>query len=306
MLSIGYFRLLTSFTFRIYAFIEQQAQQMPDTITSITNSSDPTPLDFRSSRSKADPNESKDGPMLSLRLRASSLVHTHSIHSRVSPSTVSKPDTYFEISRPSSSDWIVVYRSPTVKESTSPTWDEAIIYLDSLYSKSQLSQSSDADANPDFTEYRVVITVYKVKKKKCKAIGSLETTVQALINASLVLKAETTNELQSVSITETKNPGTFKLQTNYSGGGATKQEITGYIDVLEAHVGYDQQENSQRFLSSDSYDECSTITSMEIDAEPTNAALRVIGLPTAPKFVDYVNAGLDIDFCVAIDFVRAS
>ena len=103
--------------------------------------------------------------MLNLRLRADSLVHTHS---RLRTVAMSRPNTYLEISRRlSSGQWIAVYRSPPVRESVTPTWDEASI---------------DLGSSTDLGDLLVMISVYKVTRTKCKEIGSFETTVQSLID----------------------------------------------------------------------------------------------------------------------------
>jgi hypothetical protein len=193
--------------------------------------------------------EENNSIMFSLHLRGEALRHTHSIHSRLSPGTVSRPDTYFEIARPSmlANDWIVVYWSPPVKESTSPIWDEAVISLNSL-SKSDVSTNG---RDPDLTSSPVKITAYKVKRNKVKVIGSFETTVQALVNASLtVANATNENELQYVSITE-DHPRTFQLLSISETD--TTCEITGAVSVVTAQVGHDYSQRSTRFLS-DSYD----------------------------------------------------
>lgn len=235
-------------------------------------------------------------------------MHTHSIHSKVSPKTVSKPDTYYEIARPLNSDWIVVYRSTLVKESISPTWDEAMIPLSSLHSKAEFTPGQD---DLDLNDHPVMITVYKSKKKKCKAIGAFETTVQALIDASLALTNEASgcdtkslpDELHYVSISEAENKGKFTLRASTPGAD---NEVTGLVSILEARVCRDR-ESSQRFLNAESYDECSSITSMEDDGDSTQVSSGTFRCQaTTYKFLDYVNAGLDIDFCVAIDFTSSN
>lgn len=290
--------------FSIYAHIEQQTS---DTVcSSIASTKETQTLAFRSSRRDAETSDNVSNiPMLSLRLRASSLVHTHSIHSKVSPKTVSRPDTYYEVARPSSSGWIVVYRSPLVKESITPTWDEAMIPLTSLHSNAQAATFQDGI---DLNEYPVLITVYKSKKKKCKSIGAFETTVQALIDVSLAVTNESSesgakslpDELHYVTISGAEDRGKFSLRPN-----ATGSEVTGLISILQARVGQDR-ESSQRFLNADSYDECSSITSMEEDGDSTLISSVTLSQATTYKFLDYANAGLDIDFCVAIDFTSSN
>jgi hypothetical protein len=206
-----------------------------------------------------------------------------------------------------------------VKESVSPIWDEAVIPLDSLYSKDSDTQSVTCGLDQDFNAYPVRITVFKVKKKKCKAIGSFETTVQVLINSSLGVEMGTVenesdtahsalNELQFVSTMEDDHRGTFKLRPNSTTGTDSMDEITGHVSVITARVGHDYSEISKRFLNSDQYDDCSTISPMEVEGEQNelNSELlpKAFASAKAPhNFIDYVNAGLNIDFCVAIDFV---
>lgn len=302
---------------RIYAHIEQQSSIDAPT-SSISNKSTKA-FDFRSSRNYSVVEEQKS-LMFYLRVRGSSLIHTHSIHSRLIPKAVSKPDTFFEIARPYklANDWIVVYRSPSVKESVSPMWDEAVIPLDSLYSNDSETQSVTSGLDQDFNAYPVRLTVFKVKKKKCKVIGSFETTVQVLINSSLGVETGTAanepctaqsslNELQFVSTMEDDHRGTFQLRPNSTAGTDSTDEITGFISVITARVGYDYSEMSKRFLNCDRCDDSSTFAPME-ESEPNeaNAELfpRALASSNAPhNFIDYVNAGLNIDFCVAIDFV---
>lgn len=295
--------------FSVYAHIEQQ----PGTIcSSVATANEASALDFRSSRNSTEIDEISSTPMLTLQLRGSSLVHTHSFHSKVSPKTVSKPDTYFEIARPSNSGWIVVYRSSLVTESLSPLWDEAELPLYLLCSGSHHASIGE---NLDLNEHRLIVTVYKSKRKKCKAIGLFETTIQALIYASLSVNGhyaednistleKTTDEMQFDSIKCDENRGTFQLRPNTPG---SDNEITGFISILNARIDEKHRRNSQRFLTSDSYDESSTITSMEDFPESTTIrSMPSSSQATMHKFLDYVNAGLDVDFCISIDFTSSN
>ncbi|KAL3778632.1 hypothetical protein HJC23_001581 [Cyclotella cryptica] len=310
----------------IFAHIEQLASI--DAPISPTSTNEANFFDFQSSRNESITNENQS-PMFTLRLRGSSLKHTHSIHSRVSPRTVSNPDTYFEIARPSTltSDWIVVYRSPSVKESISPMWDEAVIPLNALCSTASDIQSVDSGPDQDLNAYPVRITVFKAKKKKNKAIGSFETTVYVLINSCLGVNTETSenesynpqsspNELHFVSTMQDEHRGTFQLRSIAAIGAEPTDEITGFISVVTARVGHDYSEISNRFFSTEGNFASSTIASVEDvgetheDVGETNELNTDLGSMTVSNasnnFFDYVNAGLNIDFCVAIDFTSSN
>ncbi|KAL9183175.1 hypothetical protein ACHAXT_004962 [Thalassiosira profunda] len=244
---------------------------------------------------------SSESQMLTLRLRADSLVPTHSVlKSKVLPKTIqAKPDTYFEVSRNSSGAWIVVYRSPLVKESVAPFWDEATV---------ELSQEEDRSALP------ILIKVFKVKKRKCKEIGAFETTVAALIDAKVVAGDGGDDELYPTKECTEELGGrrrSFHLHPTPTGGAGTSDIITGNISVVKASIEHagDVSQRSRRFLfdadESDS-DDNSLCEMTDGEATPSfNPALAPSG--SRPRFSDYVRAGmLDIDLCVAIDFTSSN
>ena len=123
-------------SYRVYAQIEQQyasASTAPSSPSrSLTSSIQSTPNSLRASRHNTK-EPTSNNRILKLRLRATSLVHTHSIQQRLVPTYIAKPDTYFEISRPSYfttdtgstirhfgpalSARIVLHHSPSVNES---------------------------------------------------------------------------------------------------------------------------------------------------------------------------------------------
>jgi hypothetical protein len=123
-------------SYRVYAQIEQQyasASTAPSSPSrSLTSSIQSTPNSLRASRHNTK-EPTSNNRILKLRLRATSLVHTHSIQQRLVPTFIAKPDTYFEISRPSYfttdtgstirhfgpalSARIVLHHSPSVNES---------------------------------------------------------------------------------------------------------------------------------------------------------------------------------------------
>mmetsp|Transcript_21973 Transcript_21973/g.53163 ORF Transcript_21973/g.53163 Transcript_21973/m.53163 type:complete len:534 (+) Transcript_21973:736-2337(+) len=258
--------------------------------------------------------------MLNLRLRADSLIHTRSNLSRVVPrSKLAKPDTYYEISRPSPSElgtWIVVYRSPTVKEAVEPTWDEATIELGSLYSLSPSYRASTAGASTpedDMSAYSIKITVYKVKKRKCKEIGAFETTIQSLLDACRTMAKVTGYEGGGESGNEEGGDGkTFHLWPIATGRDAPPaDEITGNIIVVNASIecSNDAAGRSQRFLeNADGGDaaEGKNIDTMSDDASCASMNQSPSTGPR-PKFSDYVSSGtVNIDFCVAIDFTSSN
>eukprot|EP00579_Thalassiosira_antarctica_P000165 CAMPEP_0201866306 /NCGR_PEP_ID=MMETSP0902-20130614/942_1 /ASSEMBLY_ACC=CAM_ASM_000551 /TAXON_ID=420261 /ORGANISM="Thalassiosira antarctica, Strain CCMP982" /LENGTH=671 /DNA_ID=CAMNT_0048391255 /DNA_START=92 /DNA_END=2107 /DNA_ORIENTATION=- len=288
----------------VYAHVEQQS----------SNNSSP-------SRSLSAP--SSDSLLLNLRLRANSLIHTHSrTHSmkhRVAPNRISKPDTYYEISRlsfSSSGTWIVVYRSPTVKESVSPMWDEAVIHW-SVPSSSQ--SSSSPGVSQDLGIFSIRITVYKVKKRKCKEIGSCQTTVENLLEACQTTMAKVTTgyENENTSNESTEEEGEkkmFQLRPTAKGGANPSNEITGIITVVNASVenSEDVSKRSQRFLSevdeNDNNTDDRSVPSMK-DDDSCASINQVVPSHSGPrpKFSDYVKSGnLNIDFCVAIDFTSSN
>lgn len=257
----------------------------------------------------------------------------------MAPITISKPDTFFEISRPSyvttdrgtirhygpsSSAWVVVYRSSTVKESVSPKWDKASIALDTLYS------TSSSTSSISLSTYPLLITVYKMKKKKCKEIGSFETTVQALIDAyksSCEVAKVTGYETESSSNPQMEDfvlveeRRRFLLRPSAHSRANLSDETTGEVVAIKACVecSDDIRDRSRNFVSGngdggvdgdtigdgaddmESYDCASTISSIT-----TNPTIQTYQRPRNARFADYANAGLDIDFCVAIDFTSSN
>ncbi|KAL7536660.1 hypothetical protein ACHAXR_007319 [Thalassiosira sp. AJA248-18] len=287
----------------VYAHVEQQ---------SLTSAPTSRSLSLSSTASKT-----SDCRMLNLRLRADSLVHTHSIKSRVVPKNrIEKPDTYYEISRPSSGTWIVVYRSPAVKESVSPTWDEAAIELGSFYSASSPRSSfisSPATSGEDLSMYRIMITVYKVKRRKCKEIGSFETTVESLMGASQTMAKITGYEDEDPSNRPEEEEGdqpAFQLRPTPTGGADRSDKITGNITVVKASIDNSDEvlKQSQRFLSQPSDNDSIGPKSLcETNDDDSTASInQVMPSQPRPKFSDYVGAGLNIDFCVAIDFTSSN
>ena len=159
------------------------------------------------------------------------------------------------------------------------------------YLCSNAANSQQSDFGSDL-EYLVMITVYKSKKKKCKSIGSIQTTIQVLIDSSNSL----TKESHGI---DDDSPRKFELRSPALGFS----EVTGFISVVRAEVCEEQREDSQRFMKSDSYDDSNMVTSMEDTKEPEDICANALISPPTFKFVDYTNAGLNIDLCVAIDFV---
>lgn len=209
---------------------------------------------------------------LSLQLRAKSLVFTNSAMRKslaAKTTLLGKPSTRFEISRPASSDssrWIVVYRSAPIKESVTPTWDETLIDLNSICSDGE---------DPSAANVRISISMEK--KKKWKEIGSFETTIQCLIDSCQ---------------TEEANRSSFELQPKAI-RGRQSNEKKGEIMVVSAVLQQPERpgearQRSQRILSG------------------ISNPLQEISSSTSKLFSDYVNAGLDIDLFVAIDFTSSN
>jgi len=315
----------------VYAHVEQQFSHYP---TSPSKSPSPTATTATAS---------SDSRRLNLRLRAHSLIHTHSLANRVAPTRTSNPDTYIEISRPSSSSsssssspWIVVYRSPPVKESVSPTWDEGTIELSSF-------RSSVGD---DLSRFPLRITVYKVKKRKCKEIGSCQTTVANLVEVMVarVTGYECEQQKQQQQPNESgdddddddnnndnnNNGGNRKslqlLSPTAKGGAANpSNEITGFLEVVNASIENSDEVvmRSRRFSTdvaaddddgdNDNNDDAANERSAWSDGDDDDDDANN-PVPShhhhhhpRPKFSDYVKAGmLDIDFCVAVDFTSSN
>ena len=261
--------------------------------------------------------------MLSLRLRADSLKHVNSVKSKVvSSKFISKPDTYFEISRPSTGSWIVVYRSPTVNESVSPAWDEAQIDLSSFYTRERVSGVVLTPDSP-LDAFRLRIAVFKVKKRKCKEIGSFETTIESLVEArrttAKVTGYEDENSVQTKQSTdEGEHPvdeKVFHLHPRPYLGDDRSDKIAGNISILKASIGNPEESGklSQRFLSGDDDDDNTSTAGRSLcsmnddDSNTTRGIHQVLAHQPRPKFADYVRSGiLDIDFCVAIDFTSSN
>lgn len=269
-------------------------------------------------------NGNNDSRILTLRLRAHSLIFTHSVlqNNRFAPSTkiIGKPDTYYELSRPAystiddgttsvhkssaSSSWIVLYRSPPVTESITPIWDEAMIDFNSLGSTTATSP--------------ILISIYRLKKKRCKEIGSFETTVQSLIESCR------TEEAHDEEKHDEQESSTFLLQPKPS-RGFQSNETTGEITVVCASIQRPDEvrQRSQRMLSYDYSSSDENDILQEISSSSSNGinnlCLMAAGVngssisstssfsrPQTTKFSDYVDAGLDIDLCVAIDFTSSN
>ena len=300
-------------SFRVYAHIEQESSsKINNSVKSPSRS-----LISSSTRSSASP----DGRVLTLRLRADSLVHTHSSLSRVVPKNInSKPDTYYEISRPSSSSsgtWITVYRSPTVKESVSPLWDEAMIELSSFSSESSPESPEATALSEELSSlYPVMITIYKVKRKKCKEIGSFETTVESLIDAcQTASEAGYDNDEQSSDRSaneETIEKRTFQLRHSVGRRVGRSYEVTGNITVTKASIETSNEawKRSERFLSDASENDekdGESLCAMSDEGGSCSSINRSLPSHPRPKFSDYVRSGtVDIDLCVAIDFTSSN
>lgn len=245
----------------VYAHVELQYE---------TSASSP------SNRSLALPDDDR---ILRLRIKAESLVHTQSTVNKYVSRTTAKPDTYFEVARLSEShERVVVFRSATVKESVCPTYDLAVIELNALRSSS---------------ECNLVITVFKLKRRKCKAIGSFEASIETLISACRT-NAKVSG-FEGCEDAEVSSPG---LQLRRGGG-----ESAGKIVVLEASIEHPSDTRESQFLSGADND----------GGAPGELALSDDSLcpPVMPgtfirrpAFRDYTE--LNIDLCVAIDFTSSN
>ena len=289
----------SSFYFRVYAHIEyEHANTDSEQPQTTTPSSSPGRGRLLSSSAATRCSMCPSGRMLSLQLRADSLVHTRSML-RVAVPSMGRPSTYYEISRMSSAGgWIAVYRSPPVRESVTPTWDEASIDLGSM---------SDLD------DFRLIIAVYKIKRTECKEIGSFETTVRRLIDSNTTQARITGYSRRSLGGDDAGGGErtTFRLRR-----AAISDEVTGIISVVHAKVenNNDVRNRSQRFMSSfdDSSDDedvgdgdgNGASEMFDVDASRIDGAR---GDDARPKFVDYVRADMaKVDFCVAVDYTSSN
>ena len=312
----------------VYAHIEieQQQQQTPPSPTRSLSSS-------ITSSTRGD-TVAPDSQMLVLRLQAESLIHTHSNLSKViSTKHITKPDTYIEISRPSfGGTWIVVYRSPPIKESVSPLYDESIIDLSSFAttvssSPNDIKVATTLKDDVIIMSSPILITVYKVKRKKCKEIGSFETTIQSLIEHSTHNDGYI-QELEYNGMGETgeeigadDQKKTFHLRPTGKRGENQSYEITGSVAVVTAMIQNSNElqssRYSQRFLSNvdendiETNGDATSICEMTDGDVPSSSMSSFIALPppaqARPKFNEYVSAGMvDVDLSVAIDFTSSN
>ena len=290
---------------RVYAYIESE----PDSERSSPPSS-PGRRGLLSSSISSTKSSSPDGRVFNLRLRAESLVHTHS-RLMTAVSAMSRPSTYYEISKKSSTSnqWIAVYRSPPVRESLTPSWDEASIGLGSM---------------SDLGDFLVMVSVFKVTRTKCKEIGSFATTAQALIE-SCTTRGRTSGYSRrslhgNVAGRGQEGQMTFRLlRRSAADVSVLTDEVTGIITVTHASVdnANDVRSRSKRFLSSSSSDNDdnddaegdSVSEAFNVDASRIFAPSLSPSSPrrARPRFVDYVRAGMvNVDFCVAVDFTSSN
>jgi len=313
----------------VYAHIEieQQQQQTPPSPTRSLSSS-------ITSSTRGD--IVSNSQMLVLRLQADSLIHTHSNLSKViSTKHITKPDTYIEISRPSfGGTWIVVYRSPPIKESVSPLYDESIIDLSSFAttvssSPNDIKVATTLKDDVLIMSSPILITVYKVKRKKCKEIGSFETTIQSLIehsthNDGYIQELEYNGMSESgEEVVANDQKKTFHLRPTGKRGENQPYEITGSVTVVTAKIQNSNElqssRYSQRFLSNDDEndmimkingDDGTSICEMtDGDTVSSRIISSFIAMPpqARPKFNEYVKSGMvDVDLCVAIDFTSSN
>ncbi len=267
----------------MYAYIESESNPEP-----ASPPSSPGRRGLLSSSISSSP----DARILNLCMRAESLAHAHS---RLRTAmTKSRPSTYYEISRKSTTEqWIVLYRSPPVRESLTPVWDEASI---------DLGSTSDLHNNPP-----LMITVYTLTSQRCKEIGSFDTTAQELIE-SCTTREKTSGYSRrflhgrGAGVGRESDRRTFHLQRR-SGikESITSGESVGIITVVHASVedSNDVRIRSQKFHSDDIDDD---IDSGDVPPHSPSSPHHAL-----PKFVDYVRAGMvNVDFCIAVDFTSSN
>ena len=220
-----------------------------------------------------------DDRILRLRIKAESLVHTQSTVNKYVSRATAKPDTYFEVARLSEShEQVVVFRSATVKESVCPTYDLAVIELNALGSRFGSN---------------LVITVFKLKRKKCKPIGSFEASIETLTSACRT--NTNVSGFEGCGDAEVSFPG---LQLRRGGG-----EYAGKIVVLEATIERPSDAMKSQFLSGEDNDGGEP-GELELSDDRLSPPVVPGTFVRRPAFRDYKE--LNIDLCVAIDFTSSN
>lgn len=208
---------------------------------------------------------------LSLQLRAKSLVFTNSAmrKSLAAKTTLvlGKPSTRFELSRPASSDL-----SRWIAVYRSAPIKESVT---PTWDETLIDLNSICSDGAPSTSANVRISISMEKKKKWKEIGSFETTIQCLIDSCRTDEADRSS---------------FELQPK-AVRGRQSNEKKGEIMVVSAVMQRpdEARQRSQRILRG--------LSSGDIQEKSSN---------TSKLFSEYVDAGLDIDLFVAIDFTSSN
>lgn len=230
----------------------------------------------------------------------------------------SEPSTFFEIARqtPTSSGnkWVIVYRSQPVLESLRPCWDKAEVDLKTF-------------CNGD-TQRPILVSVYiHGKRGNHRLLGSFETTVSILLEkaegvadsdshqSTFALQSETPayNAYESVG-TIAVIQGSIILDGASASNGSQQDPNT--ISIPAPIVAWCESPNRTYINGSNAIDSpaANSHTSITVDMEalqlspprtPSSAHASPLSAPPY-TFSDYVESGLDIDLCVAIDFTSSN
>mmetsp|Transcript_33783 Transcript_33783/g.50862 ORF Transcript_33783/g.50862 Transcript_33783/m.50862 type:complete len:281 (+) Transcript_33783:853-1695(+) len=237
-----------------------------------------------------------------------------------------KPNTYFEISRqtisPSGTTWVVIYRSNPVLESFKPTWDRVELDLETF---------CNGDLNRP-----VLLSIFTSKKRgTSKLIGSFETSANVLSNS---VQREGMDD-------EERDNVTFIVRKGMADHAGPDNEEMGRIVILEANIVLDgedqgQQKNSMTILpvtglgppalhAPTEYSDAINMAKLQDDSNHHSngdnmyrtggdgggdrpslpSSISTVMKTTAkarPSFLDYIDNGCEVDFCVAIDFTSSN
>ena len=132
------------------------------------------------------------------------------------------------------------------------------------------------------------------KNRKCKAIGSFESSIQSLLEASQ-LNAKVTGYESEVNV----DVKTFQLRPTNG-----DDKIKGKIIVLHATIenSFDAWNQSRSFVLGEDNDD----NEKDFVLDDELISPQVVSSTRHPTFSDYANSGLDIQFCVAIDFTSSN